>query len=84
MAHPRAPVPFGGPSRNGGGPEVTGPKGYARRIEYPEDRCANCPHLVYPNHKPGDPCLAAVVYDPPRCKCTEHHVPVKTPSGDAA
>jgi hypothetical protein len=39
--------------------------------DYAAHRC-RCRHLVYANQKPGDPCLAAVVYDPPRCNCTDH------------
>ena len=60
------------------------PPRLARHDDYPEHRCVNCyPHLVYPSQKPGDPCLAAVVYDPPRCDCTDHRVP-EAPGGDAA
>ena len=37
------------------------------------------------SQKPGDPCLAAVVYDPPRCDCTDHRVPeAPEASGDDA
>jgi len=35
---------------------------------YANQRCL-CGHIVY---VPGDPCVAAMVYDPPRCNCTDH------------
>jgi hypothetical protein len=41
------------------------------RDDYAAVRCA-CKHLRYAGWQPGDPCLAAVAYDPPRCQCTDH------------
>ena len=60
-----------------------GKSGLSRsRDEIAEIRCPNCKHPKYPGEKPGDPCLAAVVYDPPRCSCTDHHKP-KAGGGDS-
>ena len=67
MAHPGSAVPFGGPSCDGG-PEVTGPRGYARFDEFADWRCL-CGHIAFPL---GAPCPGAVAYDPPRCQCADH------------
>jgi len=48
------------------------PPKLTRRDDYAEHRCPACGHLKYQGEKPGDPCLAGVVYDPPRCSCTDH------------
>jgi hypothetical protein len=43
--------------------------------DYAAHRCPRCRHLKYAGEKPEDPCLAAVVYDPPRCDCVTFHGP---------
>jgi hypothetical protein len=35
---------------------------------YAAHRCMNCPHLIYADHKPGDPCL----FGAEGCPCTDH------------
>jgi hypothetical protein len=61
-------------------PPRGGRQGLSRsRDDYAAQRCL-CGHLVY---VPGEPCLAAVAYDPPRCPCRDHRIP-EAPGGDAA
>jgi hypothetical protein len=43
---------------------------------YAANRCANCPHLIYADHKPGDPCL----YGAEGCGCTDHRRSEEKPS----
>jgi hypothetical protein len=52
-----------------------------RRDDYAPWRCP-CGHLRYRDQKPGDPCVAAVVYPEPRCDCTDQHIPAKAGGGD--
>lgn len=36
---------------------------------YAEFRCVNCVHLIYADHRPGEPCL----FGAEGCPCPDHH-----------
>ena len=60
------------------------PPRLGRHDDYAAHRCPKCGHLKYPDERPEDPCLASVVYDPPRCNCTEHTSPAAQAKAAAA
>lgn len=44
---------------------------------YVAHRCVNCPHLIYADHRPGEPCL----FGAEGCDCVDHHRSEESPDG---